>query len=196
MSKIGLYGGTFNPIHFGHLNLAFELMENSKLDEVWWMPTSCSPFRQDDDFTAEQRLKMVELALEGIPQFKVCTLEIHRPPPAYTIDTVREILSLYPNDEFYLLLGEDALVRFMDWKEPLELIRLIPFLIGHRSGNALPKFPDEIEKIISESLVETPLIDISATRIRKRLKNRRYCGHLLPWKVLDFIYVNQLYFTA
>ncbi len=197
MRKIGLYGGTFNPIHFGHFNLAFELMEKGGLDEVWWIPTSCSPLRSDSLIaTPEQRLKMVELAVDEIPQFKVLDLEIKRPPPAYTIDTVKEILEMHPDKHFFLLLGKDSLTRFMAWKEPFKLIEQLSLLIGERKGILLPFFPEEVQAAIEKGMLETTLLEINATEIRERLKKRLYSGHLLPAKVLDFIYVNQLYFTA
>ncbi len=195
--KIGLYGGTFNPVHFGHLNLAFELMEKGGLDEVWWIPTNRSPLRSENTLVDPvQRCKMVELAVEDIPQFKVLDIEVHSPPPAYTVDTVREIVRSYPDAHFFLLLGEDSLENLMAWKNPLELVRLVSFLIGGRSGARPPFFPEEIQAAIEKGIVETALFDISATRIRERFENKLYMGHLIPAKVLDFIYVNQLYFTA
>jgi len=197
MSKIGLFGGTFNPIHFGHINLAFELMEKGGLDEVWWIPTSRSPLRSESlEVTSSQRLAMLERALEGIPEFKVLDLEINEPSPSYTIDTVNEILETHPDKIFFLLLGKDSLTQFMAWKEPLELIKRISLLIGGRKDVSLPLFPEDIQAAIEKGMLETTLLEISATQIRERLKKRLYSGHLLPSKVLDFIYLNQLYFIA
>lgn len=197
MKKIGLYGGTFNPIHFGHLNLAFELMEKGGLDEVWWIPTNRSPLRSAPLVEATLRLKMVELAINEIPQFKVLKNEITKPPPSYTIDTVTEIVQAYSDHQFFLLLGEDSLKHLMAWKEPLRLVQQIPLLIGGRGGeDTLPSFPHEIHAAIENGLLKTSLFDISATTIRERLKNKLFTGHLIPAKVLDFICVNQLYFTV
>lgn len=195
--KIGLYGGTFNPIHFGHLNLAFELMEKKGLDEVWWIPANRSPLRTDEPMVeARFRYNMVELAVEEIPQFKVLDIEIEKPPPSYTVDSVKEILHSHPDEHFFLLLGEDSLKHFMKWKNPLEIIQLIPLLIGGRRWIELPSFPIEFQAAFEKGRVETSLFDISATTIRERLEKKLYTGHLIPAKVLDFICVNQLYFTA
>ncbi len=197
MKKIGLYGGTFNPVHFGHLNLAFELMEKGGLDEVWWIPTSRSPLRPDVlEVSPDERFKMVKLVVDAIPEFKVLDNEIRRKPPAYTVDTVEEIIREHPDKKFYLLLGEDSLFRFMEWKEPERIIELVSLLIGGREGSKAFHLPDAIQADVQRGFLKTTKFEISATHIRERLKKRMYCGHLVPAKVLDFIYVNQLYFTV
>lgn len=194
--KIGLFGGSFNPIHFGHINLAIELKERASLDEVWFIPAAHSPFRLDEKMVAD-RLKMVELAVSGIEGFKVLDLEFKRPPPSYTIDTVREIFKLHPGYQFFLLFGQDVALGFENWKESLEIVRLIPLLVGSRKKIDLEKIGSkEIKLAILKGIIETPLLDIEATVIRNRLKNKQYCGHLVPAKVLDFIEQNQVYFTV
>lgn len=200
--KIGLLGGTFNPIHFGHLNLALELKEKNDLSEVWFIPCHISPLRLNEIQTPpHHRLNLLTLALKDLPEFKICDLEIKKPPPSYTIDTIKEILSMHPESSFYLLCGEDSLLRFSEWKEPLEIIRTIPLLIGSRPFskllNLLPTLGlnPEIFSAIQKGLVETRQMEISATEIRERLKKKVYCRHLMPGNVLDYIYENQLYST-
>jgi nicotinate-nucleotide adenylyltransferase len=203
MKKIGLLGGTFNPIHFGHINLALELKEKNNLDEVWLIPARISPFRMHEDLPAQaHRLKMLSLSVSEIPGFTVSDVELKRPSPSYTVDSVREILQNYPEHSFFLLLGEDCLMRFIEWKEPLEIVRLIPLLIGTRPHSDLirlvPKlgFNDEISSAIRKGFTAIRQLEISATEIRERLKKGVYCGHLLPGKVLDYIYENQLYYRT
>lgn len=198
--RVGLYGGTFNPIHFGHLNLAITLKEKQDLSEIWFIPTHVTPLRaQTPSLSPHHRLKMLELALEEIPGFEICEEELNRPPPSYTVDTVKEILKKYPSFDFFLLFGEDSLLRFREWKDPLEIVKLVPLFIGSRRNIELVKrlpslgFREEIGAAIRKGMVETPQIEISATQTRERLKKRLYCGHLMPAKVLDYIYENQLY---
>jgi nicotinate-nucleotide adenylyltransferase len=199
--KIGLLGGTFDPIHFGHLNLAFELMEKKELDQVWFIPAQVNPFKvQKPPHSMDHRLAMVQLAIQGIPQFQLKDLEKERPPPSYTIDTLRafiaeEAYSPTPN-QFYLLLGEDSIPTFFYWHLPEEIVKLVPLLIGSRSGieeYELNKFSLSIRKAIEAGLTETQLMDISSTDIRRRLNQGLYCGHLVPAPVLNYIQENQLY---
>jgi nicotinate-nucleotide adenylyltransferase len=201
--KIGLFGGTFNPIHFGHISLAIDLKEKRALDEVWLVPSLLSPFRMQENFPAiEHRLNMLSLAVSEISCFHLCDLELKRPPPSYTIDTIYAILNLYPAHSFFLLFGEDSLMRFSEWKQPEEIVRLMPLLIGSRPSSQLVKllpklgFDEKISSVIKENFIPTKQMEISATEIRDRLQKGLYCGHLLPGKVLDYIYENQLYSTS
>lgn len=198
MSQVGLFGGTFNPPHFGHINLALQLQEMHGLDEVWFVP-ALSPFRMNETLPEpHHRLNMLSLALADIPIFKVCETELHRPGPSYTVDTVKEILAGFPEHKFSLLLGEDTALRLESWKESLTIVRALPLLIGLRPHSHLlehlpvSEFP-EIIVSIQKGLTTIRQMEISATEIRQRLKNRLYCGHLMPWKTLDYIYENQLY---
>jgi len=199
--KIGLFGGTFDPIHFGHLNLAIELMEKKELDEVWFIPAQVNPLKaQTPPHAMDHRLEMVRLAIQEIPQFHLQDLEKERPPPSYTIDTLRafiakEAYSPTPN-QFFLLLGEDAIPSFYYWHLPEEIVKLVPLLIGSRFGLGeyeLNKFSLPIRTAIEEGLIRTRLMDISSTEIRSRLAQHLYCGHLVPAVVLNYIRENGLY---
>lgn len=165
---IGFFGGTFDPIHFGHIALAVELLEAHHLDQILFCPVYCSPFKTKTPpiATPEERVAMLKLALDH-PQFAISTAEIERPGSSYTIDTIRALRQ--EGSEYRLLLSEEAAPHLDQWKEIQELIRLAPPLIGPR--------------------VRT----ISSTEIRARLKKKLYCGHLVPGKVLDYIKANHLY---
>lgn len=200
--KIGLFGGTFNPIHFGHINLVLELKEKNGLDEVWLIPSLISPFRiQEPILAARHRLKMLQCVASELEGLKIVDLELKRTPPSYTVDTVKEIQAANPESSFFLLFGEDTLIRFSEWKDPLEIVRRIPLLIGSRHHSELlhllptMKLPVEISTAIQNGIQPTRQMEISATDIRERLKKKLYCGHFVPGKVLDYIYENQLYFT-
>lgn len=199
--KIGLLGGTFDPIHYGHLNLAFELMEKRSLDEVWFIPARVSPLKMDNYPQAmENRLAMVQLAIEEIPQFHLKDLEKDRPSPSYTIDTIKifvEEESASPNPhQFYLLLGDDAIKKFGRWHLPEEIIQLAPLLVGSRTGvcpEAVEELSPSIQRVIQEGVTKIPLMDISATGVRYRISHGLYCGHLVPAPVLNYIKNEGLY---
>jgi nicotinate-nucleotide adenylyltransferase len=164
--SVGFFGGTFDPIHFGHITLAVQLMEAHKLDEILFCPAFCSPFKTASPpiATAEHRSAMLKLALD-LPQFKMTTIELDQGGCSYTIDTIRALHI----QGIRLILSEEAALHLGKWKESEELIRLAPPLIGPRE------------------------IHISSTEIRARLKKRLYCGHLVPAKVLDYIHKHHLY---
>lgn len=200
--QIGLYGGTFDPIHFGHINLALEILEKHHLDEVWFCPAKISPHRKEKDQTpAEHRLEMVKIAVADIPKFKVIDIEIKREGPSYTIDTLQQLIEKYGKKcQFSLILGDDCLKSFLQWRDPEAIVGLVPILIGNR--NKLPidwkAFPrnSKIVKSLKKGITKTRLLDISATDLRDRLKKGLYCGHFLPRKVVDYIYQNRLYLTG
>lgn len=137
---------------------------------------------------------MVQLATREIPGFVVKDFELQRTGPSYTIDTVREILKSTQN--VALLLGQDAIGSLHLWKEIEELVTLLPLYIGYRSPLRLdppPPLAPKIQEAVQKGLIETPLMDISATEVRRRIKESLYCKHLVPEEVLDYIYENQLY---
>lgn len=196
--KIGLLGGTFDPIHLGHLNLAMEIMEKKGLDEVWFIPAHINPHKLESPPTSapDHRLEMLKLALQDIPSFKVVDIEHQLPSPSYTVNTVKHILKENSSDQFYLLLGEDSIPGFIHWYRPEEIVKMVPLLIGSRSGNwhlSRKEGQEEVYEAIQKGLVRTRLLDISSTELRKRLSEGLYCGHLIPPQVLAYINQNQLY---
>jgi nicotinate-nucleotide adenylyltransferase len=144
---------------------------------------------------------MAALAVQEIPGFKVLDIEVNRPGPSYTIDTLHSLKKLHPDPRFHLLLADDTALTFPEWKSALEIVELLPLRIGRRKGIDLKDYfknrglPAPLLKALLEGWVETSLMEVEATTIRKRLEKRLYCGHLVPSKVLDYIYQNQLYYT-
>lgn len=198
--KIGLLGGTFDPVHHGHLNLAVELMEKRALDQVWFIPAQMNPHKVDrPPVSMEHRLAMVQLAIQEVPQFILKDLEKNH-FPSYTIETLKIFLAEEAVKEtphqFYWLMGEDALSGFHHWHLPEEIIRLVPLLIGSRyteKQDEVTSRDPEIERAIQEGLTPTRLMDISSREIRKRLALRLYCGYLVPTSVLHYIEQHHLY---
>jgi len=164
--SVGFFGGSFDPIHFGHITLAVQLMESHKLDEILFCPAFCSPFKKSTPPVAsgKHRLAMLKLALD-IPQFKITTIELDQAGPSYTIDTIRALQI----EGVRLILSEEAAAHLSKWKDTEQLLRLAPPLIGPRE------------------------VPISSTDIRARLKKKLYCGHLVPAKVLEYIHKHRLY---
>lgn len=191
--SIGFFGGTFDPIHFGHINLALQMLEVHGLEKILFCPVFCSPFKKDQPPAASpsHRLALLELALEDIPGFAVSRIEIDRGGISYTIDSLRTLIAegKVGGGGLRLILSDDSAAHFDRWKESEEILRLAPPLVGIRGGG--PKIP------LSESLRKgfTPMraMEISSTEIRERLKKKLYCGHLVPRKALDYIYSHHLY---
>lgn len=197
MKNIGIYGGTFDPPHLGHLNLAVEMMELRRLDEVWFCPAQLSPLKLDSPPSCHplHRYQMVQKAIKGIPNFKVLDIEVLQEGPSYTIETLKKLKKDYPNLNFWLILGEDTIEEFSKWKDPHEIIQLAPPLVG---GRSLPPNWDLvkdplIQKAMQEGWTPTRLMEISSTDIRHRLQEKLICNHLLPKEVMDFIEENRLY---
>lgn len=187
MRRIGLLGGSFDPIHFGHLNLALQLLESKQLTQVLFCPASLSPFKKRAPPCAakEHRLHMVQLAIAPIAGFALLDWEVHRSEACYTIDTVRRLVKEAQEEtQFHLLLGEDAFRQLHAWKESEALVQLAPPLVGARSSSTT----------LQEQMVPIHALDISSTDIRERLQKHLYCGHLVPAKVLDYIFLHRLYF--
>lgn len=199
---IGIYGGTFDPIHFGHLNLAIQLAEIHKLDEIWFCPVQINPHKAHQKSTPfKNRFEMLELALKDVPKCIITDIESKLPSPSYTIDTLNalqaeEMGKSHPR-QFCLLMGDDAIPGFFKWHRPEEIVKRVKIFIGRRSPLPvdLDSFTgnDEISKALREGLTETRLVEISGTEIRERLRAGEYCGHLVPEKVLDYICKNRLY---
>jgi len=188
MKKVGLLGGTFDPIHNGHLNLAFEMLEKKGLDEIWFCPTWKNPHKLvGQASSAWDRLEMVRLAIEEIPQFKVIDYEVRREGPSYTVDTLKEVHAEYPEIQLFLILGEDAVNDFFKWKDPQEILTLCDLLVGSRTTS------HKSSSDLKQECVLTRLLDISATDIRSRVNKSLYISHLVPRKVVDFISSNRLY---
>lgn len=201
---VGIYGGTFDPIHFGHLNAAIEIMEYHQLDEVWFCPAKINPHKINTlSASAHHRLQMLEFALEDLPNFGIIPNEIQREGPSFTIDTLQELRKeelkeTYPS-QFFLILGEDSIPDFFHWREPKEIIKIAPPLIARRFLDNKPlelQGDTEICEALRKGLTPTHVLEISASRVRERVRNGLYIRHLVPAKVVDYIYENGLYCTT
>ncbi|MBO4673434.1 MAG: nicotinate-nucleotide adenylyltransferase [Bacteroidaceae bacterium] len=190
--RIGIYGGSFNPIHKGHTQLAASIVEQGLVDELWLMVSPLNPLKQastSDIAEFEHRLKMAELATQGIEGVKVSDFERHLPLPSYTITTLGELQKAYPEHEFVLVIGADNWERFPRWYHADEIIERYQILIYWRPGCEI----DESSLPASVKMVDTPLYDVSSTQIRDSVKNGRMMRRWLDEKVARYIKRHQLY---
>ena len=195
--RIGLMGGTFDPIHWGHLILAEQAREQFGLEKVLFVTAAEPPHKLGEQVTdARHRLEMTRLAVEGNEYFECSTMEIDRPGPSYTIDTVRQILSIYGSDvEVFLLLGTDEGRDLMKWREPYEIQKLARIVVANRPGvpetEVLSTLPADFAKGITPLLM--PGVDISSTDLRERVRQGRSIRYLVPRQVEDYIGQEGLY---
>jgi nicotinate-nucleotide adenylyltransferase len=190
MQKIGIYGGTFDPIHFGHLITAQSVFELRKLDKILFIPSFISPLKKDQiSSSPEDRIKMLKLAIKDIPHFDYTDFEIKKKNISYTIETIKELRKTYQYIE--LIIGYDNLLVFDKWKNPYELLKLVKLVVLQR------KVTDEKirkNKYFKHAIfIKTPLIDISGTDIRQRVHSGKSINYLVPQKVMAYIYKQNLY---
>lgn len=194
--KIALFGGSFDPIHFGHLNLAIEILEKAKLDEIIFCPAYISPYKvaTPSKASAMERLDMVNLAIDGIEKFSSTDEEIKRNEVSYTIDTLRSFSKKFEGKaDLFLIIDQDLIEKFSGWKECNKIFDYATVIIGCRSTFSEKSLPSCLSIASNKKIIITPQLEISSTLIRDRLARRSYCGHLVPAKVLDYIYKHGLY---
>ena len=184
--KIGLYFGSFNPIHIGHLILANYLAEHSDLDEIWLVVTPQNPFKDKKSLLDNaSRLEMVALSLKEYDKLKPCDIEFHLPQPNYTIDTLIHLEEKYPQHIFSLIMGEDNLKSFHKWKNyEVILSRYFIYVYPRLSEGEVPVQLQDHEHIVH---IKTPIIELSATAIREDIAQGRDVRPMLPANVWSYI---------
>ncbi len=190
MSPVGIIGGTFDPIHFGHLITAQAVKEIRSLKKIIFIPCYISPHKKDQgNGDAIHRFEMIKQAITGVEGFEVSDFEIKKGGVSYTIDTLKKFRKEYSNIE--LIIGFDNLVKFDSWKEPDEIVKLAQLVVMKRKIDKMPK--DKNRFFNSAVIVDTPLIEINATDIRERVKEGSAIDFLVPEKVKEYIYNSNLY---
>ena len=215
--KLGILGGTFNPIHYGHLAAAEEVRERLKLDKILFIPSYLPPHKQEEDIpSAAQRFEMVRLATAGNPNFETSDIEIRRQGKSYTIDTIETLRSTYPNAKLNFITGIDTFLEIQTWKDWERLFTLCSFVVLSRPGYRftdlvkiafLKQSEQELDKLdrgdlaqlvvrsgaLTVSLEMIALYDISSTDIRRKVKEGRSIKYHLPEAVEIYIMKNRLY---
>ncbi|KIL44476.1 nicotinate-nucleotide adenylyltransferase [Jeotgalibacillus soli] len=185
--KVGILGGTFNPPHIGHLIMANEVYHAMSLDEVRFMPSQIPPHKKiAGGTTSEQRIRMIELSIADVSYFSLEQIEFERSGPSYTFDTMMLLKQREPDVDFYFIIGGDMIDYLPKWYRIEELIREIKFIGIPRSG-AMG------ESHYSIHMVKSPMVDVSSTLLRERLKQGKNVSFLLPDAVSDFISKEGLY---
>ena len=190
--RIGVFGGTFNPPHMGHLLLTGMVRERFGLDRVLWIPNSRSPFKTGEELAeAADRLAMIRAATEGDVAFSVSEIEIWQRGASYTVDTLRKLREEHPDAAFRLIVGSDQWSEFSRWREPEEIVRRAPLIVFPRAGYEQAAVPAGFEKYVE--FADTPLIDLSSTDIRQRIRAGRSVRYMAPPAVLEIIEERGLY---
>lgn len=196
--KLGIYGGTFNPIHIGHLQIVKEFIRRLKLDKLLLIPTATPPHKEAKNLaSAEQRLAMCRLAVQEVAKADVSDMEIKRGGRSYTADTLKNLQETYPQAELFLLMGEDMFLTVQDWKNPQEIFALATIVTTPRSHSI--EIIRRHEKFLTQTfhacvrIEEIPYLPVSSTQIREFIRQKKEIGHLLPSTVAEYIQRHQIY---
>jgi nicotinate-nucleotide adenylyltransferase len=187
MKKIGLFFGSFNPIHIGHLILANYILENSDMGELWFVVSPQNPFKDKKSLLKDHnRLDMVQLAVKNYPNLRASNVEFSLPQPSYTIDTLTYLREKHPDYSFSLIMGEDNLSGLHKWKNAELLLKNYHIIVYPRIFESEKKDPEYLghENI---SLVKAPVIELSATEIRNMIKAGKNVRPMLPPEVFDYL---------
>ena len=190
--KIGIFGGSFDPIHIGHAIIAQHIISSGIVDRLWFMVSPLNPLKVDKvrQVADTDRLRMVEMVSRPIAGVETSAFEFSMPKPSYTIDTLNALQAKFPDDEFYLLIGADNWMVFSRWRNSEEILSKYHLLVYPRLGYEVVIPEDLKERVI---LVDAPIIELSSTEIRERLANGQSVRYYVPDEVLAYIEKKKLY---
>lgn len=195
--RLGIYGGTFDPIHLGHLLLAETCREVCQLDEVWFIPAASPPHKQGNQISsARDRVQMLEFAIAGHPQFKLNKLELKRTGPSFTVDTLEQIQQEDSTRELFLLLGGDSIIDFPTWREPQQILELATVVAVNRGRDRVNSAgwqalgTNALDRL---QIVNMPAIEISATQMRQSVSQGKSIRFQTPRSVEMYILQKGLY---
>jgi nicotinate-nucleotide adenylyltransferase len=199
--RLGIFGGSFDPVHYSHLLLAESCREQRQLDQVWFVPAATPPHKQHlHRASAKQRVEMLELAIGGNPTFAISQIELDRGGVSYTVDTLRELRRVQSADELFLLMGADSLRDLPTWKEPAEICRLALPIVVRRAGlpeldfSHLAEFVDAARLAeLKASQVAMPLVELSSTDLRQRAATGQSLRYRTPRAVEKYIETHKVY---
>lgn len=197
--KIGIMGGTFNPIHLGHLVIAQTALEQLKLDKVVFMPSKNPPHKRNEHILDDQvRADMVGLAIEDNPYFELSTFEMDRNGLTYTADTLYQLTKQHPEETYYFIIGADSLFYLDKWKDPATIFKYCTIVAAMRNQSTTEEMKQKINELNKQfggtiRLLDSPNIDISSTEIRERIYNGKTVQYYVPSSVDKYMKENHLY---
>lgn len=196
MKRIGIFGGTFNPVHNGHLNLLRQVQTQMQFDEVLLIPSHLPPHKEASDLASgKDRLRMLALALEDMPEAGVCDVELHKGGKSYTIETLKKLKRIFPTAELYFIVGTDMLLTFDQWKQWRDILKLTFLVASGRDQGEYESLCKKAEELNPERIfvLQTEPFPVSSTEIRTKLKAGKDVSELLPPSVLRYIQEKGLY---
>ncbi len=199
MKKVGILGGTFNPIHMAHLIIAETAREEAGLDDILFIPSGCSYLKDVSDILpAKDRVHMTGLAIEDNSHFALSTIEIDRGGNSYTCDTLVELKNRYPDQEYYLILGADNLFTMEQWKDPEVIFQNVKILAAVRGSKKRADMEEKIAELKEKydadiTLLHVRHVDISSSMIREKTAQGRSIRYMVPEKVREYIMKNHFY---
>lgn len=190
--RIGIFGGSFNPIHSGHAIIAHHIITSGVVDRLWLMVSPVNPLKVDNERQVNDtdRLRMVEMISRPMEHVETSAFEFTMPKPSYTIDTLNALQAKFPDDEFYLVIGADNWVVFDRWRNNKEILAKYHLLVYPRLGFDV-EIPEELRDRVT--LVDAPIIELSSTMVRERLAKGLSVRYYVPDEVLSYIERNNLY---
>ena len=190
--KIGIFGGSFNPIHSGHAIIAHHIITSGAVDRLWLMVSPVNPLKVDKEQQVKDtdRLRMVEMVSRPLEHVETSAFEFTMPKPSYTIDTLNALQAKFPDDEFYLVIGADNWAVFDRWRNSEEILAKYHLLVYPRLGYDV-EIPEELRDRVT--LVDAPIIELSSTMVRERLAKGLSVRYFVPEEVLGYIERNRLY---
>lgn len=213
--RIGILGGTFNPVHIGHLRIAIELLDRKIIDEIRFIPCKIPVHKKNPKITLKHRLDMLQLALKDLPQVTLDLREIERDTPSYMAETLTSLHDEFPKAQFYLIMGSDSLETFPHWHQPNLIMKRSHLMVIERPDTQptdkiiaqQPFFADYQTRKLGDNFssdnfsaqagciysLELPLLKISSSYIRKQILQKRNVQYLVPHSVMDYIEIHQLY---
>ncbi len=193
--RIGVFGGTFDPPHRGHVTVAKDVAEALELDRVLWVPARVPPHKSDTELTDPTlRREMVAAAVAADPRFAVCDVELERPGPSWTVDTLRVLRARYPGAELFLILGADQLRTFESgWREPEAILALATLAVMDRSGESAAELAPRLPGMERAVHVPVTRMDVSSSQVRARVRDGEDVSSLVPPRVHDVILREALY---